>query len=132
MQTEEPNVLKAERKFFNALIEGNPADLNQLLSDDFVLIDVLSGSEITKSTLLAAISSGQLRFGNIESRDSHIRFYDDTALVTGITRMDGRFVDTSFALFSRYTHFYSKQRDEWHLVAAQGTQITTDSLKNDL
>lgn len=125
MQIEERNVLKAERKFFNALIEGNPADLNQLLSDDFVLIDVLSGSEIAKSTLLAAVSSGQLKFGSIESRDSHIRFYDGMALVTGTTRMDGRFMDTSFALFSRYTHFYSKQLDEWHLVAAQGTQITT-------
>ena len=44
MQIEERHVLKAERKFFNALIEGNPADLNQLLSDDFVLIDVLSGA----------------------------------------------------------------------------------------
>jgi len=57
MQTEEPNVLKVERRYFNALIEGNSADVDRLLSDDFLLIDVLSGSEITKSTLLLAVSS---------------------------------------------------------------------------
>ena len=55
MNTKEPNVLKVEREFFNALMDGNSADLDQLLSDDFLLIDVLSGAEINKSTLLAAV-----------------------------------------------------------------------------
>jgi hypothetical protein len=125
MQSEEANVLKVERKFFNALIEGNSADLDQLLSDDFLLIDVLSGSEINKSTLLVAVSSGQLKFENIDSIEKRLRFYHCTAVVTGTTKMSGRFVDAPFVLFSRYTHVYSKQREEWHLVAAQGTQITS-------
>jgi ketosteroid isomerase-like protein len=124
MQTEEPNVFKVERKFFNALIEGNTAELEQLLSDDFLLVDVLSGSEISKWKLLLAMSSGQLKFENIDSIDAHLRYYPCTAVVTGSTRMSGRFADAPFVLFSRYTHVYSKQQDEWQLVAAQGTQIT--------
>jgi len=125
MQSEEPNVLKVERKYFNALIEGNSAGLDKLLSDDFLLIDVLSGSEITKATLLAAVSSGQLKFENIESIDARLRSYQCTVVVTGTTKMSGRFADAPFVLFSRYTHVYSKQEDEWHLVTAQGTQITS-------
>jgi ketosteroid isomerase-like protein len=125
MQTEEPNVLRVERRFFNALIEENSADLDQLLSEDFLLIDVLSGAEINKSTLLAAVSSDQLKFDNINPLDSHIRFYNGTAVVTGTTKMNGRFADAPFGIFSRYTHVYSKQQDEWHLVAAQGTRITS-------
>jgi hypothetical protein len=125
MQSEEPNVLKVERKYFNALIEGNSAGLDKLLSDDFLLIDVLSGSEITKSTLLAAVSAGQLKFENIESIDARLRSYHCTVVVTGTTKMSGRFADAPFVLFSRYTHVYSKQEDEWHLVTAQGTQITS-------
>ena len=124
MNTKEPNVLKVERKFFNALIDGNSADLDQLLSDDFLLIDVLSGAEINKSTLLAAVSSDQLKFDNINLLDSHIRFYNGIAVVTGTTKMRGIFADSPFAVFSRYTHVYSKQQDEWQLVVAQGTQIT--------
>jgi hypothetical protein len=125
MQTEESNVLREERRFFNALIEENSADLDQLLSDNFLLIDVLSGAEINKATLLAAVSSDQLNFEKIDLLDSHIRFYDGTAVVTGRTRMNGRFADSHFAVLSRYTHVYLKQRGAWRLVAAQGTQITT-------
>ncbi|HEY5401950.1 MAG TPA: nuclear transport factor 2 family protein, partial [Pyrinomonadaceae bacterium] len=79
MQTEEPNVLRVERRFFNALIDENSADLDQLLSDNFLLIDVLSGAEINKSALLAAVSSDQLKFEIIDLLDSHIRFYNGTA-----------------------------------------------------
>lgn len=125
MQTEEPKVLRVERRFFNALIEENSADLDQLLSDDFLLIDVLSGAEIDKATLLAAVSSDQLNFEKIDLLDSRIRFYDGTAVVTGRTRMNGRFADSQFAVFSRYTHVYWKQRDCWCLVAAQGTEIAS-------
>jgi len=121
MQTEEPNVLRVERRFFNALIDENSADLDQLLSDNFLLIDVLSGAEINKSALLAAVSSDQLKFEIIDLLDSHIRFYNGTAVVTGTTKMNGRFADVPFRIFSRYTHVYSKQQDEWHLVVAQGT-----------
>lgn len=125
MHSGEPNVLKVERKFFDALIEGNSADLDRLLSDDFLLIDVLTGAEINKSTLLVAVSSDQLKFENINPLDSHIRFYNGIAVVTGTTKMKGLFADSPFALFSRYTHVYSKQQDQWHLVVAQGTQITS-------
>jgi len=125
MQIEEPNVLRVELRFFNALIDENSADLDQLLSDNFLLIDVLSGAEINKSALLAAVSSDQLKFEIIDLLDSHIRFYNGTAVVTGTTKMNGRFADVPFRIFSRYTHVYSKQQDEWHLVVAQGTQITS-------
>src|SRR5215203_3810441 len=125
MQTEEPNVLQVERKFFSALIEGNSAELDHLLSDEFLLIDVLTGAETTKGTLLAALSSGQLKFENINPNESRMRLYHCAAVVTGTTRMNGRFADAPFVLFSRYTHVYSHQQDEWHLVSAQGTQITS-------
>ena len=124
MQTEEPNVLQVERKFFSALVEGNSTDLDHLLSDDFLLIEVLTGAEITKGTLLAALSSGQLKFEEINPIESHTRLYRRAAVVTGTTRMNGRFAGALFVLLSRYTHVYSHQENEWHLVSAQGTQIT--------
>ena len=125
IQTEQANVLQVERKFFSALIEGNSTDLDHLLSDDFLLIEVLTGGEITKETLLAALSSGQLKFEEINPIESRLRLYHRAALVTGMTRMNGRFADAPFVLLSRYTHVYAQRQDEWHLVSAQGTQITT-------
>jgi ketosteroid isomerase-like protein len=52
-----------------------------------------------------------------------VRWYDDTAVVTGETRMHGRYGEQEFGAHSRYTHVYVKGLDRWRLVAAQGTPI---------
>ncbi|HSB27152.1 MAG TPA: nuclear transport factor 2 family protein [Pyrinomonadaceae bacterium] len=122
MPTEDLEVLSVERKFFGALTL-NPKSLDQLLADDCLMIDVLSGSEVPKSALLDVLKAGDLRFEHVEPRDSRVRIYGDTAIVTGSTRMRGRFHNDQFAVSSRYTHVYVKTLDEWQMVSAQGTQI---------
>jgi len=122
MQIEEPDVLSLERRFFNGLI-ANVEAVEDLMSDDSLLIDVLSGSEVTKGELIAVLRSGQLKFEKIKPLDSRVRFYQDTALVTGSTEMSGRFGNDPFSVLSRYTHVYARWRKRWHLVSAQGTQI---------
>ena len=121
----EPDLSLLERRFFNGLI-ANVEAVEHLLADDSLLIDVLSGSEVTKSELLTVLRSGQLKFEEIKPLSSRVRFYDDTALVTGSTEMSGRFGDDPFSVASRYTHVYVRLRDRWQLVSAQGTQIKTE------
>jgi len=124
MRIEEPDVLSLERQFFNGLI-ANVDAVEVLTSNDSLLVDVLSGSEVIKSELITVLRSGQLKFGEIESLGSRVRFYEGTALVTGSTAMSGRFGDDPFSVVSRYTHVYVRSRDRWHLVSAQGTSIKT-------
>jgi ketosteroid isomerase-like protein len=116
--------LAAEREFFDALVAGSVKALEPILADDFMLIDVMSGSEISKTALLAVIGSGQLKFGKVEAAPPRVRLYAQTAIVTGRTQMAGQFGDTPFATRSRYTHVYVEQDGRWRLVAAQGTQIS--------
>jgi len=54
--------LGTEIRFFTGLLESNVEALNRVLTDDFLLIDVMGGSEIPKAVLLDAIRSGQLKF----------------------------------------------------------------------
>ena len=124
METVERDVLSLERRFFNGLI-GNVEAVEHLMSDDSLLIDVLSGSEVTKSEFITVLRSGQLKFEKIKPLGSRVRFYEGTALVTGSTEMSGRFGDATFSVVSRYTHVYARSRDRWHLVSAQGTPIQT-------
>jgi hypothetical protein len=121
---DETNVLAAERAFFTALVEGRADALDQILSNDFLLIDVMQGAEISKAALLAVIESGQLRFDAIQPVDSHVRLYQTTAVVIGRTEMKGRFEGTPFAASSRYTHVYVERDGAWRLVSAQGTPIS--------
>jgi ketosteroid isomerase-like protein len=116
----------ADQSFFAALRTGDGGALATLLTDDFVLIDVMRGGEVPRADLIGAVGAGQLRFDAIEVLASRVRPYGGTAIVTGETRMRGRFGDTGWSAHSRYAHVYVEQEGRWRLASAQGTQIAGD------
>ncbi len=116
--------LATERAFFSALISANLDCLDSLLADDFILIDVLNGSETTKPMLLAALGSSQVKFDSIEPVESRVRAYaTTTAVITGRTELRGRVGEAAFTASSRYTHVFVVRDGGWVLASAQGTQI---------
>jgi Domain of unknown function (DUF4440) len=117
------NLQEVELQFFSSLIQSDHDALDRILTDDFILIDVLRGAEIDKTALLEVIRSGQLKFEAIEPSEVRLRLYRAAAIVTGHTYMCGRFGDVPFTAHSRYTHFYIQQEAEWRLASAQGTPI---------
>jgi ketosteroid isomerase-like protein len=116
------DVLEAENQFFGALLRSDPKALSAVLAADFLLVDVMTGSEIPREILVDAVGSHQLVFESIERADGRVRQYARTAIVVGETRMRGRYGEQSFSAHSRYTHVYIKS-DGWRLVTAQGTSI---------
>ena len=122
----EAEVLEAEKQFFDALVAGDIKTLERVLSDDFIIIDVMGGSETSKPMILGAIGAGWLKFEAIKPVEARVRFYSETAVVTGRTQMQGELEGAPFEFNSRYTHIYAKQESQWRLVSAQGTQIARE------
>ena len=114
-----------DRRFFQSLREADAASLEHVLADDFLLIDVVSGTEIAKPPLLEAVRSAHVKFESIDVLESRERRYPGTAVITGRTQMRGRFGEAPFSVNSRYTHVYIEQQGAWRLVAAQGTPIAS-------
>ena len=116
--------LVTERAFFSALLSGNIDSLDSILADDFLMVDLLAGSEITKPMILAAVASSQVKFEAIDPVESKVRIYScDTAIVVGRTEMRFRAGESSFTFSSRYTHVFVLSEAGWQLASAQGTQI---------
>jgi hypothetical protein len=116
--------LVTERAFFSALLSGNIDSLDSILADDFVMVDLMAGSEISKPMLLAAVGSSQVKFEAINPVESKVRVYScDTAVVVGRTEMKFRAGESSFNFNSRYTHVFVFNDGSWRLASAQGTQI---------
>src|SRR5512143_2081129 len=113
----------ADRRFFAALLAADAGALEALLADDFVLIDVMTGSEIPKPALVAAVGARQLRFEAIDAAEPRVRRYGATAVVTGRTTMRGTFGPDAWSAKSRYTHVFVEKDGSWRMVAAQGTAI---------
>jgi hypothetical protein len=119
----ETEVKMAEGEFFEGLLRGDREQLDGVLGPDFLLIDVMTGSEIPREVMVDLVGSGQLVFNSIERLEAKVRLYGGTAVVTGATRMGGRYGEQGFGAHSRYTHVYVKGADRWRLVTAQGTPI---------
>ena len=120
---ENGEVTAAEDRFFAALLGGDRDGLESVVGDDCVLIDVLSGSEVPRGAFLDLVGSRRVVFESIERVDARVRLYGSAAVVTGQTRMAGRFEAQPFRVHSRYAHVYVRGRQGWRLVNAQGTPI---------
>jgi ketosteroid isomerase-like protein len=60
--TKRDAVSAAEDRFFGALLQGDGDVLRALLTPDFVLIDVMTGSEIPGPVLVDLVGGRQLVF----------------------------------------------------------------------
>ena len=106
----ESDPLATERENFAALSSTNNAHtLDRLLTEDFILVDVMAGNEISKPALLAAVASRQVKFDAIVPAEPRVRLYSTTAVITGRTHMTGQFGGAPFTVSSRYTHVFVRQ-----------------------
>ena len=122
---DETSVRAAEAEFFSALEAGDTGALERLLADDFTLI-ATNGMVISKTGLMGAIAGGILVFERIEPVTTTVRSYNGTAVVTGQTRMRGRFGGVSSEMDSRYTHVYVELEGRLQFVSAQGTVVPAE------
>jgi ketosteroid isomerase-like protein len=120
-------LLAADQRFFDALTAADHDTLAEALAEDFLIVDIHSGSIGTRADLLGLIASGALVFPAVQAfpEEAVVRCVGEAGIVVGRTRM--HFTgpdDVSFHADSRYTHVYSAVGDTWQLISAQGTQIT--------
>lgn len=120
-------VIATDAAFFAALLAADVARLQQVLADDFMIVDVNQGAGTDRAAFIGFVASGAARFDAIDTdaADSVVRFYGATAIVIGATAMRFKLEDgSSFSARSRYTHvFVRTSSNVWQLVSAQGTRI---------
>ena len=109
--------------FFAALLAADTDALDELLAQDFLIVDVVRGGITSRETFIAAIREALAEFSEIDVAERSIRSYGDAAVIIGRTRMRGKIADESFVVESRYTHVVVSDGESWRLVSAQGTRI---------
>src|SRR5262245_4000274 len=114
----------ATRQFFAALDRGDTAALEAMLCEDFISIAPPRNLPLTKAQQIGAIQqakqSGQLRPVERQWGASRVRFYGDTAVLTGWfsvkeARANGKTEEVAHGV----TQVWVKQNGWWRLAHAQ-------------
>jgi ketosteroid isomerase-like protein len=124
-ETSAADVVAVDNAFFEALRAGDHRAIDSILTDDFLIIDVVSGGVSERDTILGALESGALRFVEV-IRDPDavsLRHRSGTAVIVGRTTMVMRFDQNATTVQSRYTHVFVQDGGRWRLLNAQGTPI---------
>ena len=101
-----------------AIVAKDRAAIEANMADDFRQIDA-RGQVETKASFVDGLMSPDLVLEPYTVEDFELRVYGDTALLSGRTRMSGRYQGQPFSTHYRYIDIYVKRGGAWKIVSVQ-------------
>ncbi|MDT7603093.1 MAG: hypothetical protein QOF61_1090 [Acidobacteriota bacterium] len=112
-------ILGLEDQWREAQQRNDKAAFDRLLSPDLTFVGT-SGSFRTKSGFIASRDTSWIpRAETYTSTEVSVRFYGESAIVTGLGATTGAGVTAK----ARFTHVWVKSKGKWLLVAIQRTEV---------
>jgi ketosteroid isomerase-like protein len=105
-----------------AIVRKDLAAIAANMTEDFRQIR-WNGDVVDKATFLQDITSPDLVIDPYTVEELSVRLYGDVALLSGRTRMTGRYGDSPFQTHYRYIDIYVRQAGRWQVCSVQITKI---------
>jgi ketosteroid isomerase-like protein len=115
-------ILRIEKEFSQAIVKNDAEVVGRFLADDWIIVDP-DGGIIDKERFLGVIKSGALTHEMMESHDTRIRVYGNTAIVTALTTTKGKFSGQVFTTQERATDVFVKQNGRWQCALSHLTRF---------
>lgn len=112
---------QAER-WDKAIVARDRRGIEDNMAEDFRNIDA-NGDVSGKAAFVRDLLDDRLRIEPYTVEDFEIRLYGGTALLSGRTRMTGRFDGKPFTSHYRYIDTYVQREGRWQVVGVQITRI---------
>jgi len=110
------HIRKLDKERIQAQIHADVAALKRIYADDFIGVGP-SGTVRTKPQVISDFTSGDLRFQSITTDDVRVRVYENAAVETGLSTMNGQDKGRAVPRDTRFTRVWVKQQGRWRLVA---------------
>lgn len=111
--------LKAQAdRWDRAILAKDRAAIEANMAEDFRQIDARGNVE-TKAGFVDDLVSPDLKLDPYAVEDFEVRVYGDTALLSGRTRMTGRYQGRAFNTHYRYIDIYVRRGGAWKIVSVQ-------------
>jgi Domain of unknown function (DUF4440) len=87
----------AEDQYFDALVAGDVERIEELLTKEFLIVDVMSGGVVDRPSCIAALRDGLVAFERVHLVERVTRRSGDTAIIVGRTDTSGSLDGARFA-----------------------------------
>lgn len=115
--------LKAQADAWDrAIVAKDRAAIEANMAADFRQIDGRGNVE-TRASFVDGLLSPDLVIDPYTVEDFEVRVYGDTALLSGRTRMTGKYQGEPFNTHYRYIDIYVKRAGAWKIVSVQISRI---------
>jgi len=105
-----------------AIVRKDRSAIEANMADDFRQIDG-SGNVVGKAAFVDDLVSTELQIDPYGVEDFDVRVYGDVALLSGRTRMTGKYQGKPFASHYRYIDVYVRRGGAWKIVSVQISRI---------
>ena len=105
-----------------AIVSKDRAAIEANMSDDFRQIGS-NGEVETKRSFVDDLVSPTLQIDPYTVEDFDVRLYGDVALLSGRTRMTGRYQGKPFSSHYRYIDVHVRAAGQWKVVSVQTTRV---------
>jgi ketosteroid isomerase-like protein len=105
-----------------AIVRKDRAAIEANMADDFRQIDG-AGNVETRQSFVDGVMAPELEIAPYTVEDFDARIYGDVALLSGRTRMTGKYQGKTFNTHYRYIDVYVRRDDEWKIVSVQISKI---------
>lgn len=109
---------------FNAMVDADVERLRDFLADDLTYTHTTGWIE-TNSEFLSTVESGRIDYMVVTPREVNVRVYGDIAVMTGLSRMQGKVGDRAVDFTTRFTDVSGRVGNSWQLVAWQSAKLAT-------
>jgi ketosteroid isomerase-like protein len=105
-----------------AIVRKDRAAVEANMADDFRSIDG-AGTVETRPVFVDGLMDAKLTIDPYTVEDFDVRLFGDVALLSGRTKMTGRFGGKPFTSHYRYIDVYAKRNGRWQIVSVQITRL---------
>jgi ketosteroid isomerase-like protein len=116
------DVMKANQALTDAIAKGDGNTFHRLTSDDYILTSSI-GSVWDKQKNEDALKEGTLKFDRMSDEETKATLYDNTAVVTGLSNIKGKYKDHEFDDSYRWTRVWVRRDAKWLCVAEQMSRV---------
>lgn len=115
-------ILRVEAQLLHAWETGDAATLRRDLDSSFTLVDS-KGMVTDFAANVAEVEKRDPVYTVFRNRDQTVRVYGDSAVVIGITRVEGSSGGSEFKAEFRFTDTWVKRDGQWKLAASHATRL---------